>query len=77
MLLSVVLLAFERCECLAGISTKIQVLRDVTPSLLVNGYGRFSSSSSLHLKDVAVPPGVISQNFALQPFLLSLNDLRF
>jgi hypothetical protein len=64
MLLSVALLAFERCECLTGISTKIQVLRDVTPCLQVSGYGRFG----LHLKDLAVPPGVISQNFALQPF---------
>jgi len=63
--LSVVLLAFERCECLAGVSTKIQVLRDVTPSLLVNGYGRFGGSSCLHLKDLAVPLGVTSQNFAL------------
>lgn len=75
--LSVVLLAFERCECLAGVSTKLQVLRDVTPSLLVNGYGRFGRSSCLHLNDIAVPPGVTSQNFALHLFLLSLIDLRF
>ena len=66
--LSVVLLAFERCECLAGVWTKIQVLLDVTPSLLVNSYGRFGRSSCPHLKDLAVPPGVTSQNFALHLF---------
>ena len=37
----------------------------MTPSLLVNGYGRFGRPSCLHLKDLAVPPGVTSQNFAL------------